>query len=201
MPKSKRLFDLVICLLLLPLFVTVSVVVAVLILLFLGRPVLFSQPRPGQFGHVFHIYKFRSMGMHKDEKGELLSDAERLGRFGRWLRASSLDELPVLWNVLKGDMSLVGPRPLLEEYLPLYTPEQNRRHDVKPGVTGWAQVNGRNSISWEDKFKHDVWYVDNRSFLLDLKILCMTVKLVLTADGVSHEGHVTMEKFRGSSNL
>ncbi|HLU17269.1 MAG TPA: sugar transferase [Edaphocola sp.] len=171
---------------------------AVAIFFFIGRPILFIQVRPGLDGKPFKMYKFRTMTNKKDSNGRLLSDADRLTPFGKLLRSSSLDELPSLWCVLKGDMSLVGPRPLLMEYLPLYNAEQYRRHEVRPGITGWAQVNGRNAISWPDKFKLDVWYVDNQSFWLDIKILFMTVKKVLVREGISAEGHVTTEKFTGN---
>lgn len=163
----------------------------------LGSPVFFTQVRPGLHGRPFRMVKFRTMTDERDADGRLRPDVERLTPFGRWLRATSLDELPELWNVLKGDMSLVGPRPLLMEYLPLYSPEQARRHEVLPGVTGWAQVNGRNTISWEDKFELDVWYVDNRSLSLDIRILWFTVKKVLVRDGISAEGEATMPKFTG----
>lgn len=164
----------------------------------LGRPVFFRQTRPGLHGKTFEMLKFRTMTDERDSDGQLLADADRLTSFGRFLRATSLDELPELWNVLKGDMSLVGPRPLLMEYLPLYTPEQARRHEVLPGITGWAQVNGRNAISWEEKFALDVWYVDNRTFWLDIKILWLTIKKVLVRDGISASGEATMPKFQGS---
>lgn len=164
----------------------------------LGRPVFFTQIRPGLHGKLFTMVKFRTMTDQRGPDGALLSDAERLTPFGRFLRASSLDELPELWNVIRGDMSLVGPRPLLVEYLPLYSPDQARRHEVRPGITGWAQVNGRNAISWEDKFALDVWYVDNQSLWLDIKILWMTVRKVLVRDGISAAGDATMPKFTGS---
>ena len=164
----------------------------------LGSPVLFCQVRPGLDGQLFTMVKFRTMTDDRGSDGVLLPDAQRLTPFGRFLRASSLDELPELWNVLRGDMSLVGPRPLLVEYLPLYSPEQSRRHQVRPGITGWAQVNGRNAISWEDKFALDIWYVDNQSLWLDIKILWMTVRKVLVRDGISAAGDVTMPKFTGS---
>lgn len=164
----------------------------------LGSPVLFRQTRPGLHGKPFEMIKFRTMKDASDKDGNPLPDSERLTEFGKKLRASSLDELPELWNVLKGDMSLVGPRPLLMEYLPLYNAEQAKRHNVRPGVTGYAQVNGRNSLSWEDKFKLDTWYVDHQSFLLDMKILLKTVKKVLIKDGISAEGEVTMTKFTGT---
>lgn len=164
----------------------------------MGTPVFFSQIRPGKDGKPFRMYKFRSMKDETDESGKPLPDDQRMTPFGAKLRSTSLDELPELWNVLKGEMSLVGPRPLLMEYLSLYSPEQYRRHEVRPGVTGWAQVNGRNAISWEEKFEHDVWYVDNQSFLLDLKILFLTVRKVLLKDGISAEGEVTVSKFTGT---
>lgn len=165
----------------------------------LGSPVFFTQVRPGMHGKPFKMVKFRSMTGECGPDGQLLPDAVRLTPFGRWLRATSLDELPELWNVLKGDMSLVGPRPLLMEYLPLYSPEQARRHEVRPGITGWAQVNGRNAISWESKFKLDVWYVDNRTLWLDIKVLWQTVKKVVVRDGISAEGEATMPAFIGST--
>lgn len=167
----------------------------------IGSPALFIQLRPGKNGRPFRMIKFRTMTDARDAQGNLLPDAARLTPFGRFLRSTSLDELPELWNVLKGDMSLVGPRPLLMEYLPLYSPEQARRHEVRPGITGWAQINGRNAISWEEKFALDVWYVDNRSFWLDLKILFLTVKRVLVRDGISHGEEATMPKFSGSETL
>ena len=165
----------------------------------LGSPVFFRQVRPGLHGQPFEMAKFRTMTEERRPDGQFLPDAVRLTPFGRFLRSSSLDELPELWNVLKGDMSLVGPRPLLMEYLPLYTPEQARRHEVRPGVTGWAQVNGRNAISWEDKFALDVWYVDHRSMWLDIKILWLTLKQVLVRDGISAAGEATMPRFTGST--
>jgi len=166
----------------------------------LGSPVFFTQVRPGMHGKPFKMVKFRSMTSECGPDGQLLPDAVRLTPFGRWLRATSLDELPELWNVLKGDMSLVGPRPLLMEYLPLYSPEQARRHEVRPGITGWAQVNGRNAISWESKFKLDVWYVDNRTLWLDIKVLWLTVKKVVVRDGISADGEATMPKFTGGNS-
>ncbi len=166
----------------------------------LGSPVLFRQIRPGLNGKPFTMIKFRTMRDAIDKNGNPLPDSERMTPFGNFLRSTSLDELPELWNVLKGDMSLVGPRPLLMEYLPLYSKEQARRHEVRPGVTGWAQINGRNAISWEEKFKLDVWYVDNQSFWLDVKILFLTVKKVFIRDGISAEGEATMSKFTGSSS-
>jgi len=161
----------------------------------LGSPVLFRQKRPGKDGEIFELIKFRSMSDACDEEGNPLPDEERLGSFGKLLRSMSLDEAPELWNVLRGDMSLVGPRPLLIEYLPLYNETQVRRHDIRPGLTGWAQVNGRNATSWEERFEMDVWYVDNRSFWLDLKIIWLTIATVMKRDGVEAEGHVTMPKF------
>ncbi|MFN7015818.1 MAG: sugar transferase [Fimbriimonadales bacterium] len=163
----------------------------------LGRPILFRQARPGLHGKPFVMYKFRTMTEARDAHGNPLPDSERLTPFGRWLRATSLDELPELLNVLKGEMSLVGPRPLLMEYLERYTPEQARRHEVKPGITGWAQIHGRNALSWEEKFQLDVWYVDNWSLWLDVKILWRTVWIVLKREGISAEGHATMPEFRG----
>ena len=163
----------------------------------LGSPVLFKQIRPGLNGKPFEMVKFRTMRDATDEEGRQLPDNQRMTSFGSFLRSSSLDELPELWNVLKGEMSLVGPRPLLMEYLPLYTPEQYRRHDVRPGITGWAQINGRNSLSWEDKFKLDTWYVDNRTMRLDIKIICLTLKKVIVKEGISADGEATMSKFTG----
>lgn len=165
----------------------------------LGSPVLFSQVRPGLRGEPFKMVKFRTMTDARGADGELLPDAMRLTPFGRWLRATSLDELPELWNVLKGDMSLVGPRPLLMEYLPLYNAEQARRHEVRPGITGWAQVNGRNCLSWEDKFKLDVWYVDHHGLWVDIRVLWLTVKKVIVKEGISAAGEATMPKFTGTS--
>lgn len=173
-------------------------VMALLLRLKIGAPVLFKQTRPGLYGKPFVLYKFRTMRAAVDSEGRPLSDSERLTPFGKRLRSTSLDELPELWNVLKGDMSLVGPRPLLMKYLDRYTPEQARRHEVKPGITGWAQVNGRNAISWEDKFKLDVWYVDNQSFWLDMKVLCLTILKILRREGISAKGEATMSEFTGS---
>ncbi|MCZ4285696.1 sugar transferase [Marinobacter salarius] len=197
---TKRLFD-VICALLVSLaLLPVILIVFMLVRLKLGSPVFFRQARPGKGGRPFQMVKFRTMLDAADAMGELLPDDQRMTQFGSFLRSTSLDELPELWNVLKGDMSLVGPRPLLMEYLPLYSKNQYRRHEMRPGITGWAQVNGRNAVSWEDRFKLDVWYVDNQSFLLDIKILCLTVKKVLVRDGISGEGEVTMSKFTGNSD-
>ena len=178
-------------------FLPVFSVLSILVYFAFGRPIFFRQVRPGLNGKPFIMYKFRTMTNDRDGDGNLLPDDQRLTRFGRFLRSTSLDELPELINVLKGEMSLVGPRPLLMGYLPLYTKEQFRRHEVKPGITGWAQVNGRNAISWEDKFKFDVWYVDNQSFWLDIKILWMTVVKVFKREGISQDGQATMEKFTG----
>ena len=196
----KRLFDFLVAVCALFTLLPVIIVVAVLIRFKLGSPILFTQDRPGLNGKVFKMMKFRTMLDAKDKHGNLLPDNERMTKFGAFLRSTSLDELPGLFNVLKGDMSLVGPRPLLVQYLPLYSSEQARRHNVRPGITGWAQVNGRNAISWEQKFKLDVWYVDNQSFLLDIKILLLTVKKVFVREGISADGHVTIEPFKGSSN-
>ncbi|MDN3652657.1 sugar transferase [Thalassotalea ponticola] len=196
----KRLFDFSVALIALMLFSPVMLITALLVRVKLGSPILFKQPRPGLHGKVFNMFKFRSMLDAFDETGIPLSDEQRLTRFGQVLRSTSLDELPGLWNVLKGDMSLVGPRPLLVEYLPLYNKEQARRHEVRPGITGWAQVNGRNSLSWSDKFKLDVWYVEHQSFWLDIKILLLTVKKVFIKEGVSAEDHVTMPPFRGEED-
>ena len=194
----KRLLDVILASVGLVLLAPFMLFLALLVRLRLGSPVLFSQTRPGLDGKPFTMFKFRTMTDARDGDGNLLPDDQRLPRFGRLLRATSLDELPELWNVLKGDMSLVGPRPLLMEYLPLYTPEQARRNEVRPGITGWAQVNGRNALSWDDRFRLDVWYVDNHSIWLDLKILFLTVKKVLVREGISAEGEATMSKFKGS---
>ena len=195
----KRFFDFSISWILIVLLLPVFILIAILVRYNLGAPVLFRQKRPGLHEKPFILYKFRSMTDKRDEKGNLLPDAERFTRFSSFLRKSSLDELPGFINVLKGDMSLVGPRPLLMQYLKRYTKEQARRHNVKPGITGWAQINGRNSIGWEEKFKLDVWYVDNRSLGLDMKILISTVIKVYRRDGVSQEGQVTAEEFMGSN--
>lgn len=197
--SKKRLIDLLIIGILGLIFMPVIIIVALLIYYFIGHPVIFKQLRPGINAQPFYIYKFRTMSNVKNSQGELLPDAERITVFGRFLRTTSMDELPSLWNVLKGDMSLVGPRPLLMEYVLLYNAEQARRHEVKPGVTGWAQVNGRNAISWEEKFKLDIWYVDNQSLWLDIKIIFLTVKKVFNRHGISAEGEVTMPKFTGNT--
>jgi len=194
----KRLFDIVAASLGLLLLSPAIAVVAYMIRRRLGSPILFRQVRPGMNGKPFEMVKFRTMRDAVDAHGNALPDAQRMTPFGSFLRSSSLDELPELWNVIKGDMSLVGPRPLLMEYLPLYNTEQLRRHDVRPGVTGWAQINGRNALTWEEKFKLDTWYVDNRSFWLDLKIIFLTVRKVLLRDGISAQGEATMSKFTGS---
>lgn len=181
-------------------FSPILIVIALMIRREMGAPVLFSQTRPGRNGKPFRMIKFRTMRDAIDTDGRLLPDAARLTRLGQLLRSSSLDELPELWNVLKGDMSLVGPRPLLMEYLPLYSPEQARRHEVRPGVTGWAQVNGRNAISWDEKFALDVWYVDNQSIWLDLKIIWFTIRKVIKRDGISAAGEATMSRFTGNGS-
>lgn len=194
----KRLFDIILSLCALILLFPIIFLTAYLIRKNLGSPVLFRQARPGLNGKPFEMVKFRTMKYAVDKDGQSLPDSERLTPFGMKLRSTSLDELPELWNVLKGEMSLVGPRPLLMEYLPLYNQEQNRRHDVRPGVTGWAQINGRNAISWQDKFKLDVWYVDNQSLILDLKILFLTVKKVFIKEGITADGHDTTSPFTGN---
>ena len=193
----KRLFDFAFALLGLIALALPLLILIVLVRRKLGSPVFFHQVRPGLHGRPFEMVKFRTMTDECGPDGKLLPDAVRLTPFGHFLRSASLDELPELWNVLKGDMSLVGPRPLLMEYLPLYTPEQARRHEVRPGVTGWAQVNGRNAIGWEEKFELDVWYVEHQSLWLDIKILWLTVKKVLVRDGISAAGEATMSKFTG----
>ena len=193
----KRILDIICSLGFILCFWWLYIVVAILVKRKLGSPVIFKQQRPGLNGKVFTMYKFRSMTDAKDKDGNLLSDAERLPRFGKLLRATSLDEIPEFINVLKGDMSLIGPRPLLVEYLERYNDEQKRRHEVRPGITGWAQVNGRNAISWEEKFKYDVEYVDKLSFLLDMEIVFLTIKKIVVKEGISQEGNATMEKFTG----
>lgn len=194
----KRLFDIVLVLLAAPLWVPVLLLAALLVRLKLGSPVLFRQERPGWQGRPFPLLKFRTMTDARDAEGELLPDAERLTPFGRRLRSTSIDELPELLNVLRGEMSLVGPRPLLMRYLPRYTPEQARRHEARPGLTGWAQINGRNAISWEEKFRLDVWYVDHQSLALDVRILLSTLKKVIVREGISAAGDATMPEFMGS---
>lgn len=194
----KRLLDLVCSLAAIIILSPILLLTALLVRIKLGSPVIFKQQRPGMNEKIFTLYKFRTMTDERDEKGELLPDEVRLTDFGKFLRASSLDELPELFNILKGDMSIVGPRPLLIEYLPLYNVHQRRRHEVRPGLTGWAQVNGRNAISWEEKFNYDVEYVDNLSFFLDVKIIFLTIMKVLKREGINQEGRATMEPFRGS---
>jgi undecaprenyl phosphate N,N'-diacetylbacillosamine 1-phosphate transferase len=197
----KRLIDFTLSLgafiVLLPVFLVVTLLLAIANN---GKP-FFLQPRPGKHGRIFKVIKYKTMNDKRDAKGELLSDAERLTPIGAFVRKTSLDEVPQLLNVIKGDMSLIGPRPLLVEYLPLYNEVQRRRHEVRPGITGWAQVNGRNAISWEQKFQYDVWYVDNISFLLDVKIIFLTILKVFKSEGISAEGSVTIERFRGSNYI
>jgi len=193
----KRALDLALVIVSLPVWAVALAVVAVMVRVRLGRPAIFVQVRPGLHGRPFRMYKFRTMTDARDGNGELLPDAERMTAFGGWLRSTSLDELPELWNVLRGEMSLVGPRPLLMEYLPLYSTEQARRHDVRPGLTGWAQVNGRNAISWPDKLRLDVWYVDHHSLRLDMRILRETLNRVTRRHGVAAEGEVTTTRFTG----
>ena len=194
----KRLFDIVVSMISLVLLIPLFCILYICIWINLGTPIIFSQLRPGLSGKPFIMYKFRTMRDSDDDNGLTLPDEVRLTNFGMFLRSTSLDELPELWNVLKGEMSLVGPRPLLMEYLPLYSVEQARRHNVLPGITGWAQINGRNSLSWEEKFKLDVWYVDNQSFILDLKILFLTIKKIFIREGISADGVATMNKFTGN---
>ena len=194
----KRLLDIVLSGCALLVLWPVLLILAVLVRTKLGSPVIFCQERPGKDEKIFKLYKFRSMTDQRDADGNLLPDDIRLTKFGRLLRSTSLDELPELWNIFRGDMSIVGPRPLLVKYLPLYNAQQRRRHDVRPGLTGWAQVNGRNTISWEDKFRYDVWYVDHVSFSLDVKTVLLTVKKVFCREGISSETAVTMEEFHGS---
>ena len=200
MPKIKKIFDLLLIFLSLPLILPIYLLTMLLVLTQLNFPILFRQSRTGLNGKIFNIYKFRTMTNDCDKDGILLPDALRLNKFGKFLRSTSLDELPSLWNVLKSDMSLVGPRPLLLEYLTLYSTQQARRHEVKPGITGWAQVNGRNAITWGEKFDLDVWYVDNQSIWLDIKILWLTVKKVIMRDGINQVGQSTMENFKGNDN-
>jgi undecaprenyl phosphate N,N'-diacetylbacillosamine 1-phosphate transferase len=194
----KRFLDILLSGMALIILSPLLLVIAILVRVKLGSPVIFCQERPGKYEKIFKLHKFRSMSDARDENGELLPDEERLGRFGRMLRAASLDELPELWDIFRGKMSIVGPRPLLVKYLPLYNDEQHRRHDVRPGLTGWAQVHGRNLASWEEKFAYDVDYVDHISFALDVKIIFMTVRCVLTHEGISAEGSATMEAFTGT---
>jgi sugar transferase EpsL len=197
MSFSKRLFDLLVTVLSLVVSLPLLLVISLLVWIFLGRPVLFLQQRPGYKGRPFITYKFRTMTNRRGLDGKLLPDAERLTSFGRFLRSTSLDDLPQLWNVLRGEMSLVGPRPLLMSYLDRYTPEQLRRHAMLPGITGWAQIHGRNALGWDEKFRMDVWYVDNWSFWLDLRILFLTPWKVFRREGIHQAGHVTAEEFKG----
>lgn len=196
----KRLFDLMITIPAIICLAPIMFLLGILVKIFLGSPCLFIQERPGLYGQPFKLIKFRSMKDAFDREGLPLPDKERLTRFGKFLRASSLDEFPELFNVLKGDMSLVGPRPLLMEYLDLYTQEQARRHDVRPGITGWAQVNGRNDLSWEEKFTFDIWYVDNWSIILDVRILFLTIAKTIRREGISQPGQETAEKFKGTES-
>ncbi|WP_449536932.1 sugar transferase [Ferdinandcohnia sp. Marseille-Q9671] len=196
----KRIFDLLIASLVLILFCPIIFITAILVKLKLGSPILFKQERPGYNGKSFVLYKFRTMTEERDKNGEDLPDYLRLSPIGNFIRKYSLDELPQLINVVKGDMSLVGPRPLLLEYIPMYSPFQARRHEVKPGITGWAQVNGRNAISWEKRFELDVWYVEHQSFLLDIRIILMTLKRLIKPEGINQDSHATMSDFKGSQN-
>jgi sugar transferase EpsL len=198
MMDSKRIFDIAAGAFALIAVSPFLLLIAASVRFFIGAPVFFRQERPGMSGAPFTLVKFRTMTVDRDAQGRLLCDHDRLTRFGKLLRSTSMDELPELWNVIKGDMSIVGPRPLLMEYLPLYCSCQARRHEVKPGMTGWAQVNGRNALTWEERFELDIWYVENRSFSLDLKIIWMTVRAVLNRRGITHEGSATMEKFKGT---
>ena len=197
--NSKRIIDLFLVFLIIPLILPIYLLLILIVLTKFSFPIVFKQQRPGLKGKIFNIYKFRTMTNERDLEGILLPDELRLTKFGKFLRSTSLDELPSLWNVLKGDMSLVGPRPLLVEYLPLYSTKQVRRHEVKPGITGWAQVNGRNAISWDEKFELDVWYVDNKSIWLDIKILLLTIKKVISRQDISEKDNVTMTPFKGSN--
>lgn len=197
----KRFFDIILSFMALSILWPVIAVVAILVKCKLGSPVIFRQRRPGKNEKIFEMYKFRTMTDARDANGELLPDEVRLTKFGKFLRSTSLDELPELWNILKGDMSIVGPRPLLVQYLPLYNEEQKHRHDVRPGLTGWAQVNGRNAISWKKKFEYDVEYVRNLSFFMDVKIIFLTVKTVLIKEGISSESSATMEFFTGNEEV
>lgn len=193
----KEVADRLIAAIALVVFSPLLLIIAIAIYIRMGRPIVFSQPRPGKDNRIFTFYKFRTMTDDRDLAGNLLPDEQRLTAFGQFLRRTSLDELPQLWNVLKGDLSLVGPRPLLVKYLDRYTPEQARRHEVKPGITGWVQINGRNALNWEEKFKLDIWYVDHWSLWLDLQILFLTIGKVLQQEGINQEGYVTAEEFKG----
>ncbi|MBL0686848.1 MAG: sugar transferase [Sulfurospirillum sp.] len=195
----KRVFDVLLASISIIIFLPFFIIVSVVILIKMGTPILFFQKRVGLDGKIFKIYKFRTMTNEKNENGELLLDEQRLLSNGKFIRSTSLDELPQLFNILKGEMSFVGPRPLLEEYLPLYSIEQKRRHNVKPGVTGWAQINGRNAISWRKRFEYDMWYVENQSFWLDIKILFLTILKIIKRSDISSKSSLTMEKFRGNS--
>jgi lipopolysaccharide/colanic/teichoic acid biosynthesis glycosyltransferase len=197
----KRCFDLALILLILPVYLPLMLMISLWVWYRIGTPILFSQQRPGKNGQIFRLYKFRSMTDSRNQAGRLLPDAERLTAFGRWLRSTSFDELPELWNVACGEMSFVGPRPLLVDYLDRYTPEQARRHEVVPGITGWAQVQGRNAISWEDRFRFDVWYVDHQSMRLDLEILWKTLGLVLRREGIRGRNEATMSEFLGTDSM
>ena len=194
----KRTFEFLLSLIVIVFLLPLYMIIFLFVLFSYGPPVLFKQIRPGLNGNLFTLYKFRTMTLKKDANGQLLPDAERLTSFGQFMRSTSFDELPELWNVLNGDMSIVGPRPLLTEYLPLYSEDQMRRHDVRPGITGWTQVNGRNALTWEEKFKLDIWYIEHQSFWLDMKILLMTVKKVLLREGISAKGDATMPVFTGN---
>ncbi len=200
MPVGKRIFDILVACVGLILLSPFFLVIAILVRILLGKPILFRQQRPGSKGRPFIIYKFRTMKDARNARGELLPDSERLTSFGRFLRSLSLDELPELFNILTGDMSVVGPRPLVMEYLPLYSPEQMRRHDVYPGLTGWAQINGRNAITWPERFKLDVWYVDHFSFWLDFKIILLTVWKVIKRENINQPGQATIEYFKGNKD-
>jgi sugar transferase EpsL len=196
----KRLFDISLSFILLILLLPLMSFLALLVFIKIGQPIFFIQIRPGKNSKPFKLYKFRTMNNDKDSNGNLLNDELRLTKFGKFFRAISFDELPSLFNVLKGDMSLVGPRPLLMEYLSLYNKKQARRHEVRPGITGWAQINGRNAISWKEKLNLDIWYLDNRSFWLDIKIILLTIKKVILKEGIAERGGVTMSKFTGNKN-
>jgi sugar transferase EpsL len=195
---AKRIFDLIVVMALLPILLIVFLVIYFVVRIKIGKPVLFIQERPGYLGKPFKLYKYRTMTNERDKDRNLMPDHARITQLGKVIRSSSLDELPEIINVLKGEMSIVGPRPLLIQYLALYTKEQSRRHEVKPGITGWAQINGRNAISWEEKFSHDVWYVDNHSILLDIKIILITIWKVILRKDINQEGSATMEGFKGS---
>jgi len=194
----KRIFDFLLSFLLIIFLLPLLLLISILIIAFIGSPIIFKQQRPGLNGKIFNIYKFRTMTDKKNETGEFLPDEQRMTEFGSFLRKTSLDELPELWNILNGEMSFVGPRPLLVEYLELYDARQNRRHEVRPGLTGWAQINGRNAISWEEKFELDLWYVENKSMMLDIKILWLTFWKVIKREGINQQEHVTVEKFKGN---